>query len=177
MDSNLDNPHLARAVRHPEWLEASLPTPTKCRVLVVDDEACIRDVLSIGLRHHGFAVWLATEGYEALDLYRRTCTAIDVVLMDVQMPGLDGPHTLAALQELNPSVRCCFMSGDLGSYTEGELLALGAVAVLHKPFSLAEVSYVLEQLASQTAPPKSSKRALNASIAALWIAEQGTARR
>ena len=69
-------------------------------------------------------------------------------MLDVLMPGLDGPRTLAALQELNPQIRCCFMSGDLGSYTEDRLQSLGAVAVLQKPFRLAEVAEVLRQLSS-----------------------------
>jgi CheY-like chemotaxis protein len=47
-------------------------------------------------------VWLAAGGQEALDLYQRHREAIDVVLLDVRMPGLDGPQTLAALRALNP---------------------------------------------------------------------------
>jgi CheY-like chemotaxis protein len=100
------------------------------------------------MRQQGFAVWLAAGGGEALDLYRRHRRAIDVVLMDVRMPGLDGPQTLAAIQELNPQVRCCFMSGGLGSYTERGLRDLGAAALIGKPFRLAEVVRALWELAS-----------------------------
>jgi CheY-like chemotaxis protein len=115
----------------------------RCGILVVDDEPCLREVLSLGMREQGFAVWLAADGLEALDQYRRHRETIDVVLMDVCMPGLDGPHALAALQELDPWIRCCFMSGDLGSYTEARLCDLGAAAVLRKPFQLVEVIQVL----------------------------------
>jgi CheY-like chemotaxis protein len=121
--------------------------PRPCGVLVVDDEACIRKLLEAGLRQEGLAVWLAASGQEALDLYRRHRDAIDVVLLDVRMPGLDGPQTLAALQELNPQVCCCFMSGGLGSYTGEGLRDLGAAAVLPKPFRLPEVARVLLGLA------------------------------
>jgi len=122
--------------------------PRTYGVLVVDDEGGLRGVLDVGMRQEGFAVWLAANGREALDLYRRHRETIDVVLLDVLMPGLDGPQTLAALQALNPQIRSCFMSGDLGSYTEERLRGLGAAAILQKPFRLAEVAQVLRQLAS-----------------------------
>jgi CheY-like chemotaxis protein len=121
----------------------------KCGLLVVDDEGGVRGLLDVGMRQEGFAVWLAADGQEALDLYRRRRGAIDVVLMDVRMPGLDGPQTLAALQGIDPQVRCCFMSGDPGSYTEQGLCELGADAVLRKPFRLAEVARVLRETASR----------------------------
>jgi CheY-like chemotaxis protein len=128
--------------------EAPHATPRTYGVLVVDDEGALRRLLGIGLRREGFAVWLAATGREALDLYRRHREIIDTVLLDVLMPGLNGPQTLAALQELNPQIRCCFMSGDLGSYTEERLRSLDAAAVLQKPFPLDEVAQVLRQLAS-----------------------------
>ena len=117
-------------------------------VLVVDDEGCVRSLLSLWLRSHGFAVWLAASGQEALDLYRQHRDAIHVVLLDVRMPGMDGPQTLAALRKLNPQVRSCFMSGCLGQYTEEGLRKLEAAAILHKPFHPAEAAQVLWQLAS-----------------------------
>jgi DNA-binding NtrC family response regulator len=112
-------------------------------ILIVDDEAHVRSILQVALRHEGHTVWLAGDSREALDLYRRHHESIDVVLMDVRMPGRDGPQTLAALQNLNPQVRCCFMSGSLGAYTEEGLFDLGAVAIVPKPFHLDELGQVL----------------------------------
>jgi CheY-like chemotaxis protein len=119
-----------------------------CGILVVDDEAGVRGVLDAGLRQRGFTVWLADSGREALQLYRRHRGAIDVVLLDVRMPDLDGPQTLAALRELHPHVRCCFMSGDPCSHTAEGLRDLGAAAVLPKPFRLDEVAQVLRDVVS-----------------------------
>ena len=127
--------------------ETSLVTPRACGILVIDDEEGVRGVLNVRLRQQGFAVWLAADGHEALDLYRRHREDIDVVLLDVRMPGPDGPQTLAALQQLNPQVRCCFMSGDLGSYTEWGLCNLGAAAVIRKPFRPDDVAQMLWELA------------------------------
>jgi CheY-like chemotaxis protein len=108
----------------------------------------MRCVLNAWLQQQGFAVWLAVNGWEALDLYRRQRETIDVVLLDVLMPGRDGPQTLASLQEVNPQVRCCFMSGNLGVYSEERLRTLGAAAILLKPFRLDEAAHLLGQLAS-----------------------------
>jgi CheY-like chemotaxis protein len=127
--------------------EAPFVNPRKRGLLVVDDEEGVRGVLSAWMRSHGFAVWLAASGQEALELYRRHRETIDVVLLDVRMPGLDGPQTLAGLQEVSPQIRCCFMSGDPGGYTEKGLRDLGAAAVLPKPFRLPEVAQVLLALA------------------------------
>jgi CheY-like chemotaxis protein len=147
---------------HAELSEVSRALAPGPGVLVVDDEECVRKVLDAGLRQEGFAVWLAADGGVALDLYRRHRQSIDVVLLDVRMPRLDGRHTLAALQRLNPQIRCCFMSGDLGNETEERLLKLGAVVVLSKPFQMAEIAPLLRDLASKVdlSPPS----VLNASL-------------
>ena len=99
------------------------------------------------LRQEGFSVWLAADGQEALDLYRTHRETIDVALLDVCMPGLDGPRTLVALQQLTPQIRCCFMSGYLGNHIEKDLCGAGAARVFAKPFRLDEVANVLGQLA------------------------------
>jgi DNA-binding NtrC family response regulator len=134
----------------PERLPAALnpslaPRPV---VLVVDDEITIRGLLDIALRHQGFDVRLASSGDEAIAIYRDQAGAIGVVLMDVWMPGRTGPDTLNTLRELNPTLRCCFMSGDLGSYSEEDLLGRGATRVFHKPLPLGELYATLRRLCS-----------------------------
>jgi CheY-like chemotaxis protein len=121
-------------------------TPRRYGILIVDDEEGVRGLLTLWLPQQGFAVWQVAGGQAALDLYRSHGRAIDAVLMDVSMPGMDGPQALAALRAMNPRVRCCFMSGDLGGHTERSLCDLGAAGVLRKPFRLAEVTRVLREL-------------------------------
>ena len=104
-------------------------------VLVADDEKALGTMLDSTLRHYGFVVWLATSGKEAVELYREHCQSIALVLLDVQMPGMDGPATLAAIRAINPEVQCCFMSGHTGKYSASELLDMGAVHVIPKPFA------------------------------------------
>lgn len=119
----------------------------KPRVLVVDDDHLVRIMLQLGLERNGFEVWLAPNGREAIDLYRTHKEDIDVVLLDVCMPGLDGPATLDALRKRNPEVRACFMSGDPGSYQPHELVQRGAAHVFAKPFQLDDLANILRLVA------------------------------
>jgi CheY-like chemotaxis protein len=106
--------------------------------LVVDDEARIRAWLSVALPQNGFQVKLAAGGQEAVDLYRSSPSKIALVLLDVLMPGMDGPRTLQALQAVNPKVCCCFLN-ERNVYSQPELLALGAMRVFPKMPSLPEL--------------------------------------
>jgi CheY-like chemotaxis protein len=115
-------------------------------VLVVDDEHLVRIMVQLGLERNGFNVWLAPDGREAIDLYRQHKDSIAVVLLDVCMPGLDGPQTLDALRNLNPEARACFMSGDTGDDEPEELRQRGA-AVIVKAFLLEELANVLRLVA------------------------------
>jgi CheY-like chemotaxis protein len=115
----------------------------------VDDDDSVRTLLQVGLERSGFRVWVAASAAEAVDVYRQHAARIAVVLLDVRMPGQDGPATLRALQQLDPDVYCCFMSGHTGDYSEESLRELGAAQVFTKPFHLADIVPILWQLAAR----------------------------
>jgi CheY-like chemotaxis protein len=125
--------------------------PERPGVLVVDDEHLVRALLQLGLERDGFEVWSASNGREAIDLYREHREQIAVVLLDVRMPGMDGPGTLRALRELSPEVRACFMTGDPNAYDPEGLRQRGAAHVIAKPFRLEQLADVLRLLV-QDAP-------------------------
>jgi DNA-binding response OmpR family regulator len=112
-------------------------------------------MLELALRQFGFSVRLAGDGQQALEVYRRHSDSIDVVLLDVQMPDLDGPGTLVALRRVNLSVPVVFMSADTGRYSVEDLLASGARRVFQKPFNLDELSQFLWQLVGGHSHPPS----------------------
>jgi CheY-like chemotaxis protein len=121
--------------------------PERPGILIVDDDPLLRMLLNLGLRHHGFRVWQAGGGREAVAVYRQYGALIDLVLLDLRMPDLDGLHTMAALQEVDRGVRVCFLCGSGESDDPGELVARGAVGVLAKPFRLDGLMQALEHLA------------------------------
>ncbi len=128
---------------------------TRPGVLLAEDEPVIRDLLGHLLRAKGFAVWSAADGREALDVYGRHRDDIRAVLLDVHMPRLDGPQTLRALRQLDPEVRCCFITGTVGDGEEEEALrALGPTAVLHKPCTPEELADALRQAMEGAAQPE-----------------------
>ena len=129
--------------------QTSAPTVRKYGILVVDNDGVMRVWLEEGLHGQGLDVWLASDGQEALELFWRHRDSIDLVLLDVCMPGLDGPQTAIALRQLEPQLRVCFMSGDLGGYSDQKLRDLGALAVIPKPFRLAEIAPMLWELATR----------------------------
>jgi DNA-binding response OmpR family regulator len=129
-------------------------SPTRPGVLVVDDDPHLRHILGLALPCFGFTAWLAPGGQEALALYRAHPREVALALLDVVMPGLDGPATLLALRELEPSLPCCFMTGETGRHTPADLLALGARRVFLKPFGLDELAAALWGLLGGKAAPE-----------------------
>jgi CheY-like chemotaxis protein len=106
--------------------------------LVVDDSEALRRLLETALERAGFETVLAANGAEACTRLAEQ-SAVDLALLDVRMPGLSGPETLMALRAKRPDLLCCFMTGDCGDYDPAELVRMGALAVIPKPFHLADL--------------------------------------
>jgi two-component system OmpR family response regulator len=124
---------------------APSPTPTvpdsstattRPGILVVEDDRAVQALLHAVLTHRGFQVWTAGSGLAAVELSRSVKGRLDVLLLDVCMPGLDGPATLAELRRSGVDVPACFMSGHTALYSVDELLGLGAVRFFEKPFQI-----------------------------------------
>jgi CheY-like chemotaxis protein len=115
-------------------------------VLIADDMALNLTLLKFELESRGFIAWLAVDGDDAIDLYGRHRDEIDLVLLSVQMRGLDGPQTLEALRRLNPEIAACFMSGKDADYSQEELFSRGAVCVFTKPTCPVEIADVLQRI-------------------------------
>jgi DNA-binding response OmpR family regulator len=118
-------------------------------ILVVDDDAMLLTLLRTVLSRRGFQVWTASEGHAAVDLFREHQAQVSLVLLDVCMPGLDGPRTLAELRRVEPSLRACFMSGDTGDDSVDDLLGQGSLRFFGKPFAIHELADDLWRLAHE----------------------------
>jgi CheY-like chemotaxis protein len=106
--------------------------------MVVDDSDALRRLLETALERAGFETVIAANGREACARLAEP-PAVDLVLLDVRMPGLSGPETFLALRTKRPNLLCCFMTGDCGDYDPAELVRMGALAVIPKPFHLADL--------------------------------------
>lgn len=121
-------------------------------VLVVDDDPAVRRVVELMVGLLGHPVAAVADGATAAAAFAADPSAFAAVVLDVRMPGLDGPETLAALRAVDPGVRCVFMTGDPGQNSDADLLALGAVAVLRKPFRSHQLAAVLSDEPAAVAP-------------------------
>jgi two-component system response regulator AtoC len=129
------------------------PGPRLPTVLVADDEKAVRSLLSVVLPRLGYHPLLAADGDEALRLYLEHPPDVRAALLDVLMPGRDGPATLAGLRALSPHLPCAFMTGYAWGYRSEDLLALGADCVIAKPWRLDELGGVLGRLCAGAAAP------------------------
>lgn len=113
-------------------------------ILVVDDNAQVREFLRIHLQMAGFHVFTAADAEQTLDELSARRGEVDFVLLDVDLPLVDGPSLLTLLRAELPTVRCCFMTGGVACHRT--LLALGAEYVFPKPFPAGEPAATLRGL-------------------------------
>lgn len=117
-----------------------MPKPL-ARILYVEDEPDIRAVAQMALEAvGGFSVIACASGNEALAA--ALTAAADLILLDVMMPGMDGPRTLGALRALpaTADTPVIFMTAKVQPAEIAQFLALGAIDVIHKPFDPMELS-------------------------------------
>jgi two-component system OmpR family response regulator len=118
------------------------------RLLLVDDEDAIRTIACISLERIGsWTVLAAASGQQALQA-AQDGGPFDAILMDVMMPGLDGPDTLARLRDsgLARQVPVVFMTAKVGAAERERLLSLGASGVIAKPFDPMALAGELERI-------------------------------
>ena len=109
-------------------------------ILLVDDEETVRTTTQEMLDYLGYRVITACDGDEAVALYRDMQGSVDLVVLDMILPGRSGRDTFIALQEINPEVRVILSSGySLNGQATG-IMALGCRAFMQKPFMLPELS-------------------------------------
>ncbi|MFF3338663.1 response regulator [Streptomyces flavidovirens] len=127
------------------------------RVLVVDDNKVIRQLIRVNLELEGFEVVTAADGVEALDIVHRVCP--DVVTLDVVMPRLDGLRTAARLREDPRTAQ--LPVAIISACTQHEVesgFAAGVDAFLAKPFEPVELVRLVRQLVRREGPPSADGR-------------------
>ena len=116
----------------------SPPAPPRARVLIVDDDAGVRNVCSTLLRVLGYRTDVASNGATALASLHGNDQRVQLVLLDLELPGMHGGEVLRQVKATLPGVRVLVMSGKPGRDLRRFLLA-GADGVLQKPFGMNEL--------------------------------------
>jgi PAS domain S-box-containing protein len=115
-------------------------------VLLVDDEELVRSVAQAFLEELGWEVLEAADGQQALDLYRDHRQRIDLVMLDMEMPGRRGIDLLREMKQMDPGVIAILCSGYVRDGSSDQLMAEGFRAQLSKPYRMAELERVLEEV-------------------------------
>lgn len=127
-------PAVEEAIEHLE-ADLDLPAGKGELILVVDDEAPIREIAKNSLKTYNYRVLTANDGVEAIALYAQYRDDIRLVLVDMMMPLMDGANTIRALQKINPQIKIVGSSGLVSSIPAPDIGLTGAQAFLPKPYT------------------------------------------
>jgi hypothetical protein len=118
-------------------------------ILVVDDEASIREVNQVSLESHNYRVLTACDGIEAIAHYVQHKNEIDLVLIDMMMPSMDGMTAIRTLNKIDPQVKIVAVSGLLSNTQIPEPVNSNIQAFLPKPYTAKELVRTIHQVLQQ----------------------------
>ena len=129
--------------------------PGHPHILLVDDEAFIRDALELYFESNGFEVSTAGDGGEALKIFSEQAGSIDLVLLDLVMPGMHGLEVLRELKKTDPAAQVIIATGCNSMDNAFEALRLGAIDYITKPILdfEADLLKTVETVLEGNAPP------------------------
>ncbi len=115
-------------------------------ILVVDDEAAVREIAKTLLEAHNYRVLTASDGVEAITLYAQHQDEVKVVLTDMMMPAMDGPTAIRILQKMNSQIKIIAASGIGLKETLAAAADTGVKTFLSKPYTLEELLKTLQEV-------------------------------
>jgi CheY-like chemotaxis protein len=115
-------------------------------VLLVDDEEAVRTVAKLMLEKTGYSVYTASDGQEALKIYRMLQSQIDFILLDLTMPQMDGEETFDELIKIDSSVRVILSSGFSAQEIETRFKTKGMAGFIQKPYTLSGLRECLKSI-------------------------------
>jgi two-component system, cell cycle sensor histidine kinase and response regulator CckA len=115
------------------------------RIMIVDDETPVRNVLSLSLEHLGYHVELASSGMEALELFARPNSNFALIILDMLMPNLSGEEVFFRLRQIDPDIKVLIISGYSSEEAVQHILDNGGKGFIQKPFTISELSKKVRQ--------------------------------
>jgi two-component system, cell cycle sensor histidine kinase and response regulator CckA len=116
------------------------------KILLVDDEEMILDVGQAMLEKLGYRVIVAKGGQQAVEAVNSTGNPIDLVVLDLIMPGMDGGKTFDRLQEIQPGMPVILSSGYSINEQASEILRRGCNGFIQKPFNITNLSKIIRKV-------------------------------
>jgi two-component system cell cycle sensor histidine kinase/response regulator CckA len=132
-------PAIVREIERDVAVSLPMPAFGTETILLVDDEKSIRKVGERMLRMAGYTVLTATNGREALEVYRSSRERIALVLLDLMMPEMGGKQCLEELLKMDPNVKVVIASGYSANGPTHDALASGAKRFVDKPYDIRQV--------------------------------------
>jgi len=114
-------------------------------ILVIDDDHSVNKITSALLESMGYHVLKALTGAQAIELYKKNKNSIDLVLLDMVLPEMDGKKIYQELKKIKPDVKALIISGYSKDDKAQETLRLGAIGFVQKPIRKNELRKVVEQ--------------------------------
>ncbi|MFA5180381.1 MAG: PAS domain S-box protein [Syntrophales bacterium] len=115
-------------------------------ILVVDDEKIITDVTQGMLEQLGYHILIACSAQEAIEVYRANQDRIDLVIMDMIMPGMNGGEAYDLIKAMNPDVKVILSSGYSLNGMAKDIMARGVKAFIQKPFRMEDLSRTIREV-------------------------------
>ena len=115
-------------------------------VLIVDDEEIIRSLATRILQRDGYDVITASSGNQGLQIYAQQPDQIDLVLMDMTMPGISGVETLRRIREIKPELPCIISSGHVADQQHISDDLMNNTFFLQKPYRLDKLSKLVDEI-------------------------------
>ena len=121
-------------------------TESKGTILLIDDEEMILKVGKIIFPELSYKALYAGSGTEGIEVYRKNKEMIDVIILDMIMPEMDGGETYDRLKEINPAIKVLLSSGYSIDGQAEEILNRGCDGFIQKPFGMEELSQKLGEI-------------------------------
>lgn len=124
-------------------------------ILVVDDSRSVHSFIKACLVHPEITLTSVSDGKEAIELLSKNSTAFELILLDWNMPVLDGPHTLDLIVKQSPNTPVIMMTTKSAIQDIAQMLAKGAKEYMFKPFT-SEVLFDKIELATGRSFPRAT---------------------
>jgi two-component system cell cycle sensor histidine kinase/response regulator CckA len=119
---------------------------TRKTILVIDDEEMIREIAHDMLTHLGYNIITAGDGEEAVEVFKKQHQTIDLVLVDLIMPKMNGIICFQRMKEINQEVPIVVASGIVEVSKKKSVMEMGARGYLEKPYSIKSLKEICSKI-------------------------------